>query len=342
VRSNKTGRRLLVLLLAQWGVAASLHGQVSTGHVLAVGLVVMTVADMDRSVRFYSKVLTFQEVSDRKRSGAEYDRLYGVPNVHVRTVDLKLGQESIELLQFIGIDETPIPADTRSNDRSFQHIAIIVSDMDAAYRVLRENHVEHVSSYPQTLPDWNLNAAGIKAFYFKDPDGHPLEILQFPAGKGDPKWHEPTSGLFLGIDHTAIVVSGTEATLALYRDVLGMHIAGESENYGPEQEHLNNVFGAHLRITSLRGASGIGVELLEYITPRNGAPAPLNEKATDVAYHETVIAVDGLQETSQQSGSSQFIAFSPEINAVKGLPMHANRARLVRDPDGHFLLLVQK
>lgn len=67
--------------------------------------------------------------------------------------------------------------------------------------------------------------------------------LQFPEGKGDAKWQRKDR-LFLGIDHTAIVVSNTEASLKFYRDVLGLHIAGTSENYGTEQEHLNNVFGA--------------------------------------------------------------------------------------------------
>ena len=59
-----------------------------------------------------------------------------------------------------------------------------------------------------------------------------------------------------GIDHTAIVVANTEASLKFYRDALGLQIAGTSENYGTEQEHLNNVFGARLRITSLRAGSG--------------------------------------------------------------------------------------
>ena len=142
--------------------------------------------------------------------------------------------------------------DSRSNDRWFQHIAIIVSDMDKAYAWLRQNKVEHASSGPQRLPDWNKNAGGIWAFYFKDPDGHPVEVLQFPPDKGPAKWHRPTDKLFLGIDHTAIVVSDTDASLRFYRDLLGMQVAGESENYGTEQEHLNNVFGAHLRITALR------------------------------------------------------------------------------------------
>ena len=80
-----------------------------------------------------------------------------------------------------------------------------------------------------------MNAGGIRAFYFKDPDGHPLEILWFPEGKGDPKWQQPSDRLFLGIDHTAIVVSDTAQSLRCYRDTLGLRVAGESENYGPEQ-----------------------------------------------------------------------------------------------------------
>src|ERR1043165_9668727 len=99
--------------------------------------------------------------------------------------------------------------------------------MDKAYALLRQNKVEHASSGPQRLPDWNKNAGGIKAFYFLDPDGHVLEALQFPPGKGEPRWQN-TDRLFLGIDHTAIVVSDTDNSLRFYRDLLGMKVTGES------------------------------------------------------------------------------------------------------------------
>src|SRR6185312_9204229 len=86
------------------------------------------------------------------------------------------------------------------------------------------------------------------------------------------------SKLFLGIDHTAIVVSDTDKSLAFYRDLLGLRVAGESENYGIEQEHLNQVFGARLNITALRAEQGPGIEFLEYITPAGGRPLPANAK----------------------------------------------------------------
>jgi catechol 2,3-dioxygenase-like lactoylglutathione lyase family enzyme len=331
-------RRFLAIRLLLAGLAVLFSANAVPAQIQQVGPVVMTVSDMQRSVAFYSGVLAFQKVSDTERSGRGIEDLYGVVGARVHVVGMTLGNESIELQEFENASERAVPADARSNDLSFQHIAIIVSDMDAAYRLLRQKRVEHVSSYPQTLPAWNQNAAGIKAFYFKDPDGHPLEILQFPPDKGEAKWHKPTDQVFLGIDHTAIVVSNTDRSLAFYRDLLGMRVAGESENYGDEQEHLNNVFGAHLRITSLRSPAGPGIELLEYISPRNGRAASHDAMPTDIEHHETVVRLQSL-ETLKQARSAQFTRISNR-DAVTELPLHANRAKLLSDPDGHMLLAV--
>jgi len=160
----------------------------STPAVQRVAAVGMTVSDVDRSVEFYSKVLSFEKVSDIEVAGEDYERLQGVFGLRMRVVSMKLGNELIELTEYLAPRGRPFPIDSRGNDRWFQHIAIITSDMEKAYAWLRENRVEHASTGPQRLPDWNKNAAGIKAFYFRDPDKHYLEILEFPDGKGSPKW----------------------------------------------------------------------------------------------------------------------------------------------------------
>ena len=129
-------------------------------------------ADMDRSVEFYTRVLEFQRESDREVLGEDYEQLFGLFGLRLRLVRLRLGEEHLELMQFLAPRGRPIPADMRANDHAFQHIAIIVSDMKAAYARLRSSKVEHASTGPQRLPDWNPNAGAIEAFYFRDPDGH--------------------------------------------------------------------------------------------------------------------------------------------------------------------------
>src|SRR5216117_1058111 len=339
--SKARGISITILLLIALRVP-TLNAQTPAPSVSGVDSVAITVSDMDRTVDFYSKVLTFQKVSDSEVSGEDYEHLAGVFGVRIRVVQMKLGDESIELDEYLAPKGRPIPVDSRSNDRWFQHIAIIVSDVDKAYARLRQNKVEHASSGPQRLPDWNKNAAGISAFYFKDPDEHPVEVLQFPPDKGPEKWHRPTGKLFLGIDHTAIVVWDTEGSLKFYRDLLGMRVAGESENYGTAQEHLNNVFGAHLRITALRANSGPGIELLEYLAPRDGRPFPTDEHANDIAHRHTILLASGADAAAHQLQASKVNFVSSSVVANQNEQLGFRKAFLARDPDGHAIEIEEK
>jgi catechol 2,3-dioxygenase-like lactoylglutathione lyase family enzyme len=322
-------RRLFLLLT----ITASGWGGVGVD---SVGL---TVSDLDRSVRFYTEVLTFQKVSEFEADGDAYEHLNGVFGLHFRRVRMQLGDEFIELTEYLTPQGHPAPSDSRSNDLSFQHIAIIVSDMDRAYGVLRAHRVRHSSPSPQRLPEWNKNASGIQAFYFRDPDGHPLEVLSFPPDKGNAKWHRATDKLFLGIDHTAIVISDTDASLRFYRDVLGLDVAGESENYGIEQERLNNVSGARLHITSLHGESGPGIEFLEYLAPRDGRPYPSDEKPNDLVHWQTRLQVSAVTTTAAALAKSQVVFVSTGVIELPRAAEPFRQSAIVRDPDGHALEL---
>ncbi|MEO8370591.1 MAG: VOC family protein [Candidatus Solibacter sp.] len=310
--------------------------------VRAVDSVGLTVSDLDRSVDFYTRVLDFEKVSEIEVDGESYEHLQGVFGLRMRIARMKLGDEAIELTEFLAPAGRPAPRDSRSNDGWFQHIAIIVSDMDRAYARLREHKVRHSSTGPQLLPEWNRNAGGIRAFYFQDPDGHPLEVLSFPAGKGAAKWHAPTQRLFLGIDHTAIVITDTETSLRFYRDRLGMEVAGESENYGPEQERLNNVFGARLRITALRAASGPGIEFLEYLAPRDGRPYPPEEKANDLIHWQTRFLGTSADDAARTLRNSRSAFVSTGAVDLPDGKAGFRKAFTVRDPDGHAVQIVEQ
>jgi catechol 2,3-dioxygenase-like lactoylglutathione lyase family enzyme len=342
LRTTGAWNSLLAVIVLTLLSASGLVAQNSPALIDGVDAIGITVSDMDRAVDFYSRVLTFEKVSDTEVTGPDYEHLEGVFGLRIRVVRLRLGDEFIELTEYLAPKGRPIPVDSRSNDRWFQHIAIIVSDMDKAYSWLRQNKVEHASTGPQRLPDWNKNAAGISAFYFKDPDGHPVEVLQFPQDKGLAKWHRATDKLFLGIDHTAIVIGDTDASVKFYRDVLGMRIAGESENYGTEQEHLNNVFGAHLRITALRGSSGPGIELLDYLAPRNGRPFPEDEHANDVVHRQTVFVTRNADQAARELASAKTNFVSSGLVANQNGELGFKMAFVVRDPDGHPIEIEQK
>jgi catechol 2,3-dioxygenase-like lactoylglutathione lyase family enzyme len=307
----------------------------------AVAMVGFTVSDMDRSVAFYTKVLDFEKVGQAEVAGPAYDQLEGLSDVRQRVVRLRLGDEYLQLSQYLAPEGRPAPANARSNDRWFQHVAVIVSDMDSAYARLRRFRVQEVSTGPQRLPKTIPPAAGIRAFYFRDPDGHPLEVLQFPPDKGDPKWHSARQRLFLGIDHTAIVVRNTKASLAFYHDALGFRVAGESMNFGAEQEHLNNVPGARLHITALRAPAGPGIEFLEYLNPRDGRPYPADERPSDLVHWQTTVLVPDVAAAAQLVHRGQFRLVSSSPVMLPDTSLGFQRAILVRDPDGHVVQLAE-
>jgi catechol 2,3-dioxygenase-like lactoylglutathione lyase family enzyme len=121
------------------------------------------VSDLDRSVAFFTEVLDFEEVSRSEVWGPEWEELSGVFGARLRVAELRLGEEILTLTEYLTPQGRPVPADSRSNDRWFQHVAIVVRDIDAAYARLREHGVRHVSTGPQTLPDWNPNVGARRA-----------------------------------------------------------------------------------------------------------------------------------------------------------------------------------
>jgi catechol 2,3-dioxygenase-like lactoylglutathione lyase family enzyme len=273
------------------------------------------VADLARSETFYRDGLGFQRVSGGPGDPA-LSLLLGLGRLDSETVSMRLGGQTIELVRFATLGR-PYPPGSRSDDLWFQHMAIVVSDMDAAYRRLSGQPGLQPISHggPQTLPP---STGGVRAFKFRDPDGHPLELIWFPPGQGRALWHDgPAATPFLGIDHSGLAVGGTRRSLRFYRR-LGFRVAYRSLNRGAAQERLDGLPGACARITGLRLADpvGPGLELLGYEPPGRATAVAGNDMAADWV----TLRVAGLRNgTALRDGA---------------------RARLVRDPDGHRLLLL--
>jgi catechol 2,3-dioxygenase-like lactoylglutathione lyase family enzyme len=246
--------------------------------VTAIARISRVVADLDRAEAFYRDALLFRPVGR-----APVDRMVvaalGVGSAE-ETV-LRLGAQEIALVCFARPGRA-YPRDSRANDLWFQHLAIVVNDMDAAYTHLAgHSGWQPISEHgPETLPPEN---DGVRAYKFRDPDGHPLELIWFPAGVGRAIWHAcDTPTPFLGIDHSALAIAATLPALAFYR-ALGFAVSGRSWNRGPEQSRLDGIAGANARITGLRPSAGQGpgLELLDYTPPGRRNDHQPNDIATD-------------------------------------------------------------
>jgi len=261
------------------------------------------VADLDRAAMFYRDGLGFR-IASRGPLDPAVSALLGLPGATVEEAVLRLGDEEIALVRF-DPPGAPYPADSRSNDGWFQHLAIVVDDMAAAWRQLAAQSPRLISTNgPERLPPRNGAVTAVK---FRDPDGHPLELIQFPPGGGRPAWQRAAgagSGP-LGIDHSAMAVASTARSLRFYRR-LGFRVAARSWNDSPAQSRLDGLHGARVRVTGLRFPSpaGPGLELLRYTPPGRPAPSvPANALLTD------------------------------------WVTLSAGPAGLRRDPDGHLMLL---
>jgi catechol 2,3-dioxygenase-like lactoylglutathione lyase family enzyme len=318
-----------------------------SGEVQRLKMIGFTVANVDNEVSFFTNVLQFEKIADFRVAGHAYDKMQGVFNSNMRVVHLRLGEQIVELTEYVSPPTgRPIPVPSYSNDAWFEHMAIVVSDMDAAYKVLQDHQVRQISAYPITIPKSNPGAAGIRAIKFRDPERHDLELIYFPPGHGDPLWQRPTTRLFLGVDHTAMTVESTASEVLFYRDLLGLQVGGVTLNSGQTQEVLDNLFNDTCQVTELMPSSAPAhIELLDYKTPPGGRRMPADTAANDLWHWQTTLVTKDIAAVTGRLRSAEVRFVTPDVLTI---PVEAQaqlgfkRAVMVRDPSGHAIRLVEE
>ena len=257
-------------------------------------------------------------------------RLLGAPDCRVMSSRLELGAQQIELLAF-DPPGRPYPEGSTSSDLWFQHCAIVVADMAAAYAHLQGFAIAPITAGgPQTLPP---NTGSVSAYKFRDPFGHPLELLHFPTATGDAAWHDPAAyGLFLGIDHTAIAVGDIGSSRRFYDGALGLRETALSHNAGPEQARLDALAADRVDVVALSPRQQTPhLELLAYRTGlRRSLPDPA--RAGDVALTRTILDGPNLGLVLRQLDAT-----SRGGTVSRGV-FDGHEAIAVTDPDRHSLV----
>lgn len=242
-------------------------------------------------------------------------------------IPLRLGKQEIALAG-VTPPGRPYPREVTGWNSLFQHIAIIVSDMARAYAHLcaTAGWTPISTGGPQLLP---AASGGVTAFKFRDPEGHPLELIAFASDAVPVQWRTASNDLFLGIDHSAISVSNTANSIAFYQS-LGLTRSGGSLNVGAEQAKLDDVADAVVEVTALDPRQSTPhLELLCYRGnfDRRVPPPGFN----DIAATRLVFAVEN-------PGALELVRASHGQYRVPDFKDSARRV-LLRDPDGHLVCL---
>jgi catechol 2,3-dioxygenase-like lactoylglutathione lyase family enzyme len=272
------------------------------GYALRLDRIGLNVWDLGAMVAFYTGALGFEARSQNEDAALSY--LLGTRRV--RKAVLARGKQTLELTQ-CDPPGRPYPEMSRSNDLWFQHCALATQDIRAASeRLGKFSHTVISRAGPQAL------GSGIVAFKFRDPDGHPLELIQFA---------KPDAGADDGIDHSAISVADAQRSIAFYSATLGLSVTARQVNRGAAQDRLDDLDGVELDVVSLAPRRlAPHVELLGYREPRGRSGS--SRHPTDIAASRLV-----------------FVMAVSEDGAQVSEPAGGTWAELLNDPDGHILML---
>jgi catechol 2,3-dioxygenase-like lactoylglutathione lyase family enzyme len=271
-------------------------------------------AQAQQTAHFYTAALGFEQIAVEHLADARAQQELGIGG-RVRRITLALGAQRVTLVQFLDRPGEPYPDDARSSDLIFQHFAIVVSDMAAAMAQLQATRgwTPITRGGPQQLP---ASSGGVTAFKFRDPEGHPLELLAFAPDATPQQWKNVRSdSAFLGIDHSAISVADARRSAAFYES-LGLTVSQRSVNDDPAQAALDHLPHPVVDVVAMTFEHATPhVELLCYRHAEARARPDL--RANDVAASCLV-----------------FEASQPSLRPAAE-PMHE-----IVDPDGHRLSIV--
>lgn len=281
-----------------------------------------TVADLDRTERFHRDSLGFErEAPPEPLPAAEAEAL----GFSGRRLRMRLGAQHVAFVQ-PDTPGAPYPAEENATDPVFQHLAIVVRDMEAACAGLSATPISQGG--PQVLPP---STGGVIAYKFRDPDGHPLELIQFPGGEAARRWAD-APGIFLGIDHSAITVSDLEGTIGFLTGILGLTLSERGLNRGPEQARLDGLDDPVVDVVALSPPDPAPhVELLHYRHPVWTKP-PKSYGPADLASTRFVVSADVPSDIAKTLRGAGFAArLSSDGSACS-----------VAGPDGHGFLILRR
>jgi catechol 2,3-dioxygenase-like lactoylglutathione lyase family enzyme len=147
------------------------------GPFVAVHHVGVTVADMDRAVAFWARLIGATPRGRTVLQGPQLPTLVGYPGIRIESCWIDLpGGTALELLRYLDRDERPYDPGTAHPGNV--HVCLQVDDMDAAHA-----HAVGCGATPvseRAIVVASGPRAGARLAYLRDPDGVTIELVQEP------------------------------------------------------------------------------------------------------------------------------------------------------------------
>jgi catechol 2,3-dioxygenase-like lactoylglutathione lyase family enzyme len=255
------------------------------------------------------------------------DHADGLATVKRHSIRMRLGRQEIALINARPRGR-PYPANVAGWSPLFQHIAIVVSNMASAYERLSvvPGWSPISTAGPQLLPP---DSGGVSAFKFRDPEGHPLELIAFAPDAIPAQWKMNSDDCCLGIDHSAVSIANTAKSIVFYESI-GLRRSGGSLNIGTEQVKLDDLPSAVVEVTTLTPAQSTPhVELLCY---RGDFDRRVQQRTNDVTATRLVFSVES------REAFDVLCTYHADSLVTDSVVREDNAGRvLLHDPDGHLV-----
>jgi catechol 2,3-dioxygenase-like lactoylglutathione lyase family enzyme len=143
----------------------------------------IVVADLGRSLRFYTELLGFRQTKEAWLEGEWIERIVGLKGVRARAVFIVPpgGEPRIELLHYAAPAGLSLPENSRANTLGLRHFALRVDDIHAMVAKLAAAGVD-VRGDPTPVPDGVVQfdtGSTKRLVYLLDPDGVIVELAEY-------------------------------------------------------------------------------------------------------------------------------------------------------------------
>ncbi len=199
------------------------NGSTPIQEAVTLKSIVISVEDLDASLRFYSEVLGFKKLADVELRKTDIKKLWGLRR-GTRARIVVMGREGadsgmVRLVQFAPRHDQLVHRDIKLWDLGACYIHVNVDSVERRYTELKAKGFEFFG--PPT--EWKVEEQNrtIREALFHGPDGLIVDLLHSETGSSKPDEKLPK---YSEIVNSAQVVPDMDEALAFYRDTLGLAV----------------------------------------------------------------------------------------------------------------------